>query len=118
MRVLADENCPRQLVEELRRRGHDVLWAVDELAGAKDEIVLARATAEGRILLTFDKDFGELAFRRGLPATCGVILVRCMAGLPEEASVEIARVLDQRGDWRGIFAVVGPDRVRVRTLKP
>ena len=82
MRILADENCPRQLVELLRLNGHDVLWTSSEFAGAADHIVLARATADSRILLTFDKDFGELAFRHGLPSICGVVLVRFVVGPP------------------------------------
>jgi predicted nuclease of predicted toxin-antitoxin system len=46
------------------------------MPGSGDQVVLSRARAEDRILLTHDKDFGELAFRAGLPATCGVILIR------------------------------------------
>ena len=118
MRILADENCPRQLVELLRQNGHDVLWALSEFAGAADQIVLAQATAEGRILLTFDKDFGELAFRHGLPSICGVILVRFVTGPPGVFSQHIVRVLESRGDWSGVFAVVEPDRVRIRPLGP
>ncbi len=118
MRLLADENCPRQLVELLRQNGHDVLWASSEFAGAADEIVLSRATADGRILLTFDKDFGELAFRHGLPSICGVILVRFVTGPPGVFSHQIVRVLESRGDWSGVFAVVEPDRVRIRPLTP
>ena len=104
------------MVDLLRVEGHDVLWVLTAFGGAADEIVLSRATAEGRILLTFDKDFGELAFRYGLPSTCGVILVRFMLGSPEEFSHRIIRILESRVDWSGIFAVVEPGRVRIRPL--
>jgi predicted nuclease of predicted toxin-antitoxin system len=62
MRLLADENIPLAAIDLLRKRGHDVL-AVSEIAPSIcDEDVLLMAKDEGRILLTFDKDFGELAF--------------------------------------------------------
>jgi predicted nuclease of predicted toxin-antitoxin system len=60
--------------------------------------VLARAVAEDRVLVTFDKDFGELAFRHGLTAKCGIILFR----IPPESASKIAeaavRVLSARTD--------------------
>ena len=67
---MADENFPRPALEVLRKAGFDVAWISEGQSGATDEQVLARSAAEGRTLLTFDKDFGELAFRRGLPAEC------------------------------------------------
>jgi predicted nuclease of predicted toxin-antitoxin system len=66
MRILANENFPRQAVEALRSRGHDVFWARTECPGTPDSQVIRRAASEGRILITFDKDFGELAFQQGL----------------------------------------------------
>ena len=67
MRILADENIPRCVVETLRRENHDVAWVRRDAPGATDRKVLARARAGNRLLLTFDMDFGELAFREGLP---------------------------------------------------
>jgi predicted nuclease of predicted toxin-antitoxin system len=74
MKFMADENFPRHAVIALRESGFDVAWITEEASGASDDDVLASCSAEGRVLLTFDKDFGELAFRRRLPATCGVVL--------------------------------------------
>ena len=76
MRLLANENMAASVVKGLRAAGHDVLSAKESIAGANDDAVLKRAISETRVLLTFDKDFGELAFRSELPASCGVILVR------------------------------------------
>jgi predicted nuclease of predicted toxin-antitoxin system len=56
MRLLANENLPLDLVEGLRRAGHNVAWIRTEAPGINDESVLARAIAEERILITFDKD--------------------------------------------------------------
>jgi predicted nuclease of predicted toxin-antitoxin system len=69
MRFLANENFPLDAVEALRHQGHDVVWIRTESPGISDPEVLSRAQTEDRILLTFDKDFGELAFRTKLELT-------------------------------------------------
>ena len=73
MLFLANENFPGEAVEALRREGHDVAWVRIDAPGISDEEVLKRAQIDNRVVLTFDKDFGELALRAGLPAACGVI---------------------------------------------
>ena len=76
MRFLADENFPGDAVTALRAAGHDVLWIRADAPGIIDQDVLARSFEDARVLLTFDKDFGELAWRSGLPASCGIVLFR------------------------------------------
>jgi predicted nuclease of predicted toxin-antitoxin system len=61
MRFLADENFPGDAVTSLRSVGHDVVWIRTEAPGTTDQDVLARSLEDARVLLTFDKDFGELA---------------------------------------------------------
>ena len=63
MRLLANENFPLDAVEALRAEGHDVAWIREDARGSVEEKVLERAQHEERIVITFDKDFGELAFR-------------------------------------------------------
>ena len=75
MRILADENIDPDLIDWLRAEGHDVVSIREVARGAPDTHVLAMATDQERILLTADKDFGDLVFRRGLPAP-GIILLR------------------------------------------
>jgi len=116
VRFLANENFPRLAVEALQTQGHDVLWMRTASPGELDSSVLARAQAEQRILLTFDKDFGELAFRRGLPAVCGIVLFRISLPAPKGAAAKIAAAIESRADWQGQFAVVEDDRVRFRPL--
>jgi predicted nuclease of predicted toxin-antitoxin system len=58
MCLLANENVPGRAVEALRSRGHDVTWVRTDLPGVSDRQVVAHAMAEGRLLLTFAKDFG------------------------------------------------------------
>jgi predicted nuclease of predicted toxin-antitoxin system len=79
MRFLAKENFPLDSVKAIRQIGHDVAWIRTDPQGSKYRDILSRALSEQRILLTFDKDFGELAFLLGLPATCGVVSFRLRA---------------------------------------
>jgi len=67
MRLLADENFPKPIVETLRADGHDVLWARTDLAGTSDVSLLDRAESEARIVLTLDKDFWQIAVQRRSP---------------------------------------------------
>jgi predicted nuclease of predicted toxin-antitoxin system len=57
MRYLTDENIPPSAVRQLRADGHDVLCASEAMAGQSDAELLAKATTENRVLVTFDKDF-------------------------------------------------------------
>lgn len=75
MRFLANENFPRAAVIALEAAGHDVAWVRMEAPGITDPEVLAWAGREERILLTFDKDFGELAGKSALPRACGIGLL-------------------------------------------
>jgi predicted nuclease of predicted toxin-antitoxin system len=86
MRFLANENFPGPAVDALRQAGHDVLWARTEMPGQSDPEILDRAQQDRRVLITFDKDFGELAFRAGLPAECGIVLFRISIPSPEVAA--------------------------------
>ena len=79
MKLLADECCDAGLVAALRADGHDVLYALESLRGATDDEVLKRANDDERILLTEDKDFGELVHRlkrssREIPSCFDLIL--------------------------------------------
>lgn len=76
LKLLANENTQRLLVTRLRERGHDVRWVLEEERGMADPQVLSEALAEGRILLTWDKDFGDLVYRQGRSASNGLILLR------------------------------------------
>jgi predicted nuclease of predicted toxin-antitoxin system len=67
MRFLANENLPGTAVTALAAAGHDVVWVRTAAPGTTDPEVLAWAAREERILLTFDKDFGELAKGSALP---------------------------------------------------
>ncbi|MDG7013022.1 MAG: DUF5615 family PIN-like protein [Nitrososphaerota archaeon] len=112
LRVLVDESTGRRLSELLGSAGHDSVFVGDVTPGAADEEVLSRAEQEGRILITDDKDFGELVFRLGRP-TSGVILLRGVEGSHEDRMKVLARVLQIEG-LAGSFVTVRKNRVRVR----
>jgi len=114
MRFLADENFPGGAVANLTAAGHDVVWVRQANPGATDITVLSWAVRDRRVLLTFDKDFGELAWRAGLPSSCGIVLFRLP--MPRDGN-ELARRVTERDDWAGHFAVIEPGRVRLRPLR-
>lgn len=116
MRLLADENFPGVAVELLRRHGHEVAWIRTDSPGVDDQSVIARAVAEQRVLVTFDKDFGYLAFRLGLPASCGIILFRVAPSSPDYIATTALAVIESRADWAGHFSVVEETRVRMTPL--
>jgi len=107
---------PGEAVEALRNEGHDVSWARTHAPGRSDEAILAQSQAEDRILMTFDKDFGELAFRWGLPASCGIILFRLEIQGSARATALVLSALRSRSDWVGHFSVVERERVRMKPL--
>jgi predicted nuclease of predicted toxin-antitoxin system len=117
MRFLADENFPGAAVDALRRAGHDVVWVGTISAGAADVEILRWAARESRVVLTFDKDFGQIALGAGLPASCGVILFRIPMSPAAEIGKNLAGLVGRRSDWVGHFSVVEPDRVRMRPLR-
>jgi predicted nuclease of predicted toxin-antitoxin system len=116
MRFLADENFPRPALRVLREQGFEIASVAEDSPGSLDEDVLTRCVDDKATLLTLDKDFGELVFRRGLPAECGVILFRVEAESPERFSEIAVLTLQSRDDWKGWFSVVSRDRVRMRRL--
>jgi predicted nuclease of predicted toxin-antitoxin system len=115
MRLLADENFPGAAVDALRDAGQEVVWVRTASPGTSDVEVLAWAAREGRVLLTFDKDFGEIARSADLPATFGVVLFRIVMP-PADIGHRLAALVMSRDDWIGHFSVVEPGRVRMRPL--
>jgi predicted nuclease of predicted toxin-antitoxin system len=103
-----------EVVARLRADGHTVEAAEDAAPGAPDDDVLARAVAAGQVLVTADKDFGDLVHRlRRVHA--GVVLLR-LAGLSSADRAEAVSAVfrDRAADLPGSFTVIEPDAVRVR----
>ncbi|MDY6822750.1 MAG: DUF5615 family PIN-like protein [Thermodesulfobacteriota bacterium] len=115
MNFLADENIDRQMVERLRRDGHDVLSIAEMDPGIPDDEVLNMASGKSAILLTADRDFGELVFRQQR-ITAGVILVRLAGLAPEKKASLLSTAIHQHlDDLPETFVVVSPGRIRIRS---
>ena len=114
MNFLADESVDRQIVDHLRRDGHSV-WYVAEMApGISDDFVLDLANQEAALLLTADKDFGELLYRWQRLAP-GVVLIR-LAGLSpvSKAGIVASAINEHATELPRAFVVITPGGVRIR----
>jgi predicted nuclease of predicted toxin-antitoxin system len=111
---LADESVDRQIVERLRHDGHLVRYVAEMEPGISDDIVLASANQEAALLLTADKDFGEMVFRQRLH-THGIVLIR-LAGLsPSRKAEVVASAVNQHAtELPHAFAVIAPGVFRIR----
>jgi predicted nuclease of predicted toxin-antitoxin system len=117
IRLLADENFPKASVVRLRTAGHEVGSIAEDMAGVSDRAVLALARSENRYLLTFDRDFGELIYRRGEAAPRGVIYFRFLPVDPEEPARVLEALLKRPEiQLEARLTVVTRDQVRQRPL--
>ena len=116
MAFLADENVPHPILKRLLADGNDVHLMDFELLGDTDDQVLNLATRELNVLITQDKDFGELTIRH-LRIARGVILLR-LAALPLSKQVErVSRCLSPGTQaFEGRLTVIEPSRMRSRQL--
>lgn len=117
MKFLANENFPLASVKKLRAEGFEVAAVIEDSPGAQDQQVLAQANDESRIVLTFDRDYGELIYRYKLPVPAGIIYLRFDPLTPQEPADYVLRVLAaQNIDLTDKFTVVRRDRIRQRNL--
>jgi predicted nuclease of predicted toxin-antitoxin system len=116
MRFLIDESTGISVANYLRSEGHDVLAVVESMPQADDSTILERAVEEERILISNDKDFGDLVYRR-LRGHKGVVLLR----LKEDSArnrVRVMQLLLERYSDRleDNFTVVTEEAVRIRPI--
>ncbi|MGB9662136.1 MAG: DUF5615 family PIN-like protein [Moorellaceae bacterium] len=118
MKFLADENVDREIVVELRKRGHQVTYVAEMDPGVSDDALLDLANKEKAILITADKDFGEIVFRQQR-ATEGVVLVR-LSGLQQEVKARLVALTIEKYLMRitGAFTVITRNHIRIRKIKP
>jgi predicted nuclease of predicted toxin-antitoxin system len=118
MRFIVDESTGLAVAEYLRKVGYDALAVFEEMPEAFDEDILARAVTDGRIVVTNDKNFGELVFRSG-HAHHGVILFRLQDASAARRVEAMAAVLAEYSDrLPGHFTVVTEQNVRIRPVTP
>ena len=119
MRLLADENFPLPTVEALRQAGHDVFWVRTDAPGTADAALLDLAEVDGRILLTLDKDFWQIAIQRRQPLErSGVILFRVHPAIPQNVTPLVLRTMETDQEWGGHASVITVDRVLMVRSRP
>lgn len=113
MKLLVDENIPRSVIQILVEGGHDVRAVGTVARGATDAEVVGLAVREGRVIVTVDKDFAELAAR--LPGCPSIVLARLNSvSSPQHVAECIRRALASVDRESGVLVVVEPGRMRVR----
>ena len=114
--LVADENVDWELIDQLRNRDFEVLSIFEDHRGITDLEVVDVAVAADAIILTEDKDFGELAYRLGV-RTRGVILARLTSLTRPDRISTVISVVEQHGDQLyNKFTVITPNKIRIRNL--
>lgn len=115
MNFIADESVDKQIVETLRNEGHEILYIAEVDPSISDDDVFDRANNSKALLLTADKDFGEIVFRDGRLFSKGVILIR-LAGLSAQRKSDLVRsAIESEGSkMNTAFSVITPGSVRIR----
>jgi predicted nuclease of predicted toxin-antitoxin system len=117
VRWIADECISARLVKLLREAGHDVAYAAEIAAGVSDRELIDLAHRENRLLLTDDKDFGDLVIRRRW-AVPGVILMRVTSEQPQVRWQRLrAAIARFEQSMQGRYVVIEDARFRVRRLR-
>lgn len=118
MKFLADENFPVPSAVLLRRHGLDVRHVAEDCPSEKDSVIMDIARQEGRIIITFDRDYGELVFKRLIPSPAGIIYLRFEPFYPTEAGELIANLIEiSQISFEGKFTVLRNDgHIRQRPL--
>ncbi len=116
IQVLADENVPLPVIEHLRTAGITVISIAHSNAGIDDPAVAAQARLHGVVLVTHDRDFGELVVRFGAPVLGVVLLQTERLSLELQAARVVACLTNPQEDWDGYFSVIEPGRIRRRPL--
>ena len=111
---VADENVETEVVDALRDLGHEIIYIGDTASGAEDDAVLQLALERGCILLTNDKDFGELVFQQR-KSTAGVVLMRLPGFDPDRKAATVVRTVEvNENKLYGSFVVIGVSATRIR----
>jgi predicted nuclease of predicted toxin-antitoxin system len=114
---LANENISKAAVGFLRESGHDVRWIAEDFPSIKDEVVIDLAAIENRIIVTFDRDYGELIFNKGTRRPKGVVYVRLKEFTPEAPAALILRYLSiSPSIFDGYFNVLTESGIRRKKL--
>ena len=114
MKFIADECIDRQIIDLLRKIGYEILYVTEIEPGISDKKVLDIANRESAVLITADKDFGELVFRQN-KITSGIILIRLTGLQPDvKAAITASAIKEHREEIWNNFMVITSETVRIR----
>lgn len=116
MRFVANENIPISSVRQIRAAGHEVLAVTEDTPSIADVDVLNWAVQEAAIVLTFDRDYGELIYRHQMPTPTGIVYFRFQPTTPDEPALQLLELLLSVETLEGMFTVVERSQVRQRPL--
>lgn len=110
---LADENIPFYVVKQLRKEGFKIISVVEEFAGSSDEKILEISSRKKWVIITFDKDFGDLIYKEKSDKPAGIILLRVAPKSPAFI-LQVLKwlLLEKKLSFEGNFVVVNKDKVR------
>ena len=118
MRFIVDECTGPALARWLRSEGHDAFSVFEQARGISDNVIIRKAHNESRILITNDKDFGELAYRKK-KQHCGIILLRLSDERSKTKIDTVKQLLKSYSDkLTNAFVVVTEDQVRFAHEQP
>jgi len=115
-KLLADENIPKKTVEILKDGNLDITSVAEVSPGLSDTAVIEHANSEKRVIITFDKDFGELIFREKLKVE-GLILLRIPPSSSEYIAERMLHTLSQVIPLENKLVIIREDRIRVTPLR-
>jgi predicted nuclease of predicted toxin-antitoxin system len=114
MRIVADENLAYRMIKALRQEGFEVISIEEDAPSIPDDNVLSVAVKEDALLITEDKDFGDLVMRHKLPHR-GILLIRLAGVETDEKVIRTLDVIRTYGEeLQSSFTVLDARRVRLR----
>ncbi len=117
MNFVADEDFPLESALLLREAGFEVMSIVETTQGLGDAMVLGVARDSHAVLLTFDRDFGELVYRRNIPPPRGLVYFRLQPSTPgEPAEILLNMIKSGRFPLEGNFTIIKRNLIRQRAL--
>ncbi len=116
MKFVADEGVDLQIVNLLRSKNHDVIYITEFAAGSLDDVILKLANEQNRILMTRDKDFGELVYKKKMLHS-GIILNRLHELESDKKANIVLEVIENfQEQLIGSFTVIQPNKIRIRRM--
>lgn len=115
MKLVADESVDSGIIQKLRQQGINVISISEEFSGIKDSDVLRIAADEQCLLITEDKDFGELTYRLKLLHS-GILLIRLNDVKRNERIQLVVEIVEEHFDkLYNHFSVLNKTGLRIKT---